>query len=202
MIKHGNTQEKPMQRISQAQLTSALAPISAPLQRRLPDEEAQTLAVLLAQMADRYPSQDLQDSLEGYLLDFEDLALKYSLPIVKEALRTLRTKPGQSFFPRPDEVAEEIERQQDERNRAADMSRQQQRRAREIAEFWAWAPGWMADTGNDEAELLRRWPSYRGTKPGALSGDGAAQGSSRTNVVPISARDRKSAAAGDIDDAA
>jgi hypothetical protein len=37
------------------------------------------------------------------------LALKYSLPKVKDALAVLRIKAGQKFFPRPDEVADEIE---------------------------------------------------------------------------------------------
>jgi hypothetical protein len=118
-------------------------------------------------MHQRYPSQDLTDSLEGYLWDFEQLALKYSLPKVTAALAALRIRPGQSFFPRPDEVAGEIERQDDERGRAAELAKAERKRASDIEEFWKWAPEWMQVTGYDEAELLSRFPSYRGTKPEA-----------------------------------
>jgi hypothetical protein len=48
-----------------------------------------------------------------YQEDLEQLALKYSLRKVLKALRALRIKAGQSFFPRPDEVAQEIEIQQE-----------------------------------------------------------------------------------------
>jgi hypothetical protein len=70
-----------------------------------------------------------------------------------------------TYFPRPDEVHDEIRRQRDStRSKKAAVSQAEQRKA-EIAEFWRWAPEWMEMTGNDEAELLRRFPSYRGTKP-------------------------------------
>jgi hypothetical protein len=52
----------------------------------------------------------------------------------------LRISPKQKFFPLPNEVAAEID------------------------EFWRWAPEWMAITGCDEAELLSRFPSFKGTK--------------------------------------
>jgi hypothetical protein len=64
-------------------------------------------------------------------------------------------------------VAGEIERQRLERQRTAEMARQKQVRTAEIEAFWKWAPEWMEITGNDEAELLKRFPSYRGTKPEA-----------------------------------
>ncbi|MDR3798425.1 MAG: hypothetical protein P4K93_09745 [Terracidiphilus sp.] len=120
--------------------------------------------MLLAQMADRYPGQDLRDSMEGYLWDFEQLALKYSLPKVQAALAALRIQPGQRFFPRPDEVAEEIEAQIDVERRQREVRRQLHDRQQQIEEFWCWAPGWMEMTGNSEEELLKRFPSYKGTK--------------------------------------
>ena len=46
-------------------------------------------------------------------MDLEQLALKYSLPKVRKALEAMRITPGQRFFPRPDEVAEEIENQRE-----------------------------------------------------------------------------------------
>ena len=154
-----------MEQIGRVSLMNVLAPTSAPLQRRLPDAESVELGVLLAQMADRYPAQDLRDSMEGYLWDFEQLALKYSLPMVRAALAALRIRPGQRFFPRPDEVAEEIEAQVDAQRRHGEVQRQARRRQQEIEEFWRWAPEWMEMTGNSEEELLRRFPSFVGTKP-------------------------------------
>lgn len=153
-----------MERLNQVSLASVLQLTSEPSQKQLSASDGQTLMAMVGQMAQRYPSQDLEDSIEGYLWDFQQLALKYSLSKVMAAAAELRLKPGQIFFPRPDEVAGEIERQQDERNRAADTARQRQSRATDIAEFWQWAPEWMARTGNSEEELLRRFPSFRGTK--------------------------------------
>jgi hypothetical protein len=63
-------------------------------------------------------------------------------------------------------VATELERQRDARAVSLEREAQASRRRGQIAEFWAWAPGWMEITGNDEEELLKRFPSYRGTKPG------------------------------------
>lgn len=91
-----------------ASLDSALTQTSERSEKHLPDEEFRHLGILLAQMAKRYPSQDLEESLEGYLWDLERLALRYSLQQVQDALAELRIKPGQNFFPRPDEVAEVI----------------------------------------------------------------------------------------------
>lgn len=154
-----------MERIGEAQLTSALARTSAPLMKRLLDDEAHHLKELLEQMADRYPTQDLSDAMEGYLWDFERLALRYSMAEVREALAEWRITPGAAFFPRPDEIAGMIERGREVSKRAIEERDQAARRKREISEFWQWAPQWMEDTGNDEAELLRRFPGYRGTKP-------------------------------------
>jgi hypothetical protein len=47
--------------------------------------------------------------MDDYLADFERMAQKYSLRKIAEAFERLRIKPGQAFFPRPDEVADEIE---------------------------------------------------------------------------------------------
>jgi hypothetical protein len=162
-----------MEQIDRVSLMNVLTPTSAPLQKRLPAAESVELAVLLAQMADRYPAQDLRDSMEGYLWDFERLALKYSLPKVQAALAALRIRPGQRFFPRPDEVAEEIEAQVEAEMRREEMRRRARRRRREVEEFWCWAPGWMEMTGNSEEELLRRFPSFRGTKPRIINAPAA-----------------------------
>ena len=111
-----------MERVSLVQLNNALTTTGEPSQRRLPDAELTDLGLLMDQMQTRYPSQDQEGSIEGYLADFEQLALKYSLRSVRDALAELRIKPGQSFFPRPDEVAEEIESQRVRRTQDAARS--------------------------------------------------------------------------------
>jgi hypothetical protein len=49
--------------------------------------------------------------MEEYMVDLEKLALKYSLQNVEDAIANLRVDPEQEFFPTPNEVAEEIDRQ-------------------------------------------------------------------------------------------
>jgi hypothetical protein len=100
-----------MERVDKAQLNNALTTTSAQSRPRLNEEESLALTILVAETAKRYPSQDLTDSVGEIMQDFEQLALKYSLRKVRKALKALRIKAGQSFFPRPDEVAEEIEYQ-------------------------------------------------------------------------------------------
>lgn len=186
-----------MERVSLVQLNSALKTIAEPSRRRLPDEEYSSLVVMFGQMQTRYPSQDLEEATEGYLSDYEQLCLRYSLRAVRDALAELRISPRQRFFPRPDEVAEVLKVMRDEEQSQFAAQRQQEARQRKIAEFWPWAEEWMRDTGNDEVELLRRFPSMRGTKPGASAGH---QGS---NVVSMPSRDLKTAAGGaDFDGAA
>jgi hypothetical protein len=69
---------------------------------------------------------------------------------------------------------------------------------KEITEFWRDAEWWCARTGCSEDDVLKRFPSYRGTKTGAHPHQALA------NVVsmPAPLSDRKRAAAGDYDDAA
>ena len=153
-----------MEQITPAQLNSALMPTAAALQRRLSSADGLRLTMLLEAAQRRWPNQDMTESTDEYLTDFERLSLKYSLPNVEQALEALRIKPGQAFFPRPDEVAAQIEAGQEARHVAAERNGQARRRAAEIEEFWVWAPVWMADTGNSEEELLKRWPSMRRTK--------------------------------------
>src|SRR6266704_5422366 len=102
-----------MEKLSLAQLNSALMTTSEQSRRRLTDEESLDLTMLVAETAKRYPSQDLTDSVGEIMQDLEQLALKYSPLKVRTAVEALRIKAGQAFFPRPDEVAEEIEYQRE-----------------------------------------------------------------------------------------
>jgi hypothetical protein len=68
---------------------------------------------MVGELTIRYPGQDVQDSMESFLSDLERLAHRYSVAAVQVAIQELRIRPGQRFFPRPDEVAEEMARQRD-----------------------------------------------------------------------------------------
>lgn len=78
--------------------------------------------------------------MEEYLADFEKLALKYSVLKIEQALDSLRIKAGQKFFPKPDEVAEEIELKREQGIYAADNAAAIHRREREQAEYARNAP--------------------------------------------------------------
>ena len=105
------------------------------------------LAVLLAQMVDRYPAQDLSDSLEGYLWDFEQLALRYSLNEVQAALAEHRITPGAKFFPRPDEIASVIVEQRERQALGRQRSREAAERVRRNREMWEWFDGRISGDG-------------------------------------------------------
>jgi hypothetical protein len=154
-----------MDQVSLVQLNNALTLTVEPFQRRLNEADSEQLSYLLDQMACGYPNQDVSESAEMYRWGFEQLALRYSLLQVTEALASLRIKPRKSFFPTPEETAEEIESLINARRHAIRMKRQAERRETEITEFWEWAPTWIERTGNSEEELLKRFPSFKGTKP-------------------------------------
>ena len=154
-----------MEQISQAQLNNALIATGRPSQRRLSDADGISLTAILEKTQRRWPTQDNAESIEEYLTDLEQLSLKYSLRRVAAALEALRVKPGQSFFPRPDEIAGEIEEQMDAERYEQERKAAAKRRQREIQEFWERAAEHMELAGIDEEELMRRFPGYRGTKP-------------------------------------
>lgn len=100
-----------LQKVTEAQLNSALTETGSQLQRRLPPGEFEALGILLERTARRYPNQDLQETMGEYLHDYERLALRYSLQKIEDAVALLRIDPEQQFFPTPDEVAHAIERE-------------------------------------------------------------------------------------------
>jgi hypothetical protein len=100
-----------LERVNRAQLESALTVQDENSSALLSREDSSRLLASMDQLIRRYPSQDQESSIVPYFRDFELLAAKHSLAKVEKAIAALRIKPGQSFFPRPDEVSEEIERQ-------------------------------------------------------------------------------------------
>lgn len=154
-----------MEQITRAQLNSVLTATGRPSPKHLSVEESVEISLLITQMAERYPSQDLEDSLEGYLMDFEQLATRHSLPAVKSALLELRIRPGQRFFPRPDEVAEEIERGREQQ--AAQIQRKNQLATDAERQRYFWEevlPLQMETFGETEEQVLARYPSIKPRK--------------------------------------
>lgn len=98
-------------KLSQIKPDSGLTTTGGQLQRRLPQGELEALGILLERTARRYPNQDLEIPMPEYMADFEQLALKFSLQKVEDAIAALRVDPDQRFFPTPDEVAHEIKQQ-------------------------------------------------------------------------------------------
>ena len=97
-----------MDHISRVSPASAIKPTARSLQRSLSTGDFTALLGILDRTVSRYPNQDLTDALPEYTADLEQLALKYSLQSVEDAICALRVKPDQRFFPTPDEVASEI----------------------------------------------------------------------------------------------
>lgn len=132
-----------MERVGRAELSSALTVTGGQLQKRLPDEELKALGALMEQMSRRWPAQDVSDSMDVYLEDYERLAVQHGLPYVQIAVMALRVSPDQKFFPRPDELAAEIRRQRELRTAQMDV-----RRAiaycNQLAE---WKRRWQAEQG-------------------------------------------------------
>jgi len=135
----------------------------------LPASELRELKRLIKQTAQRYATQDLSDSIEGLIYDFEQIAVRYSFKEMCDTLRALRIAPGQKFFPRPDEVTEAIERA---RERAATIAAEKRAKS-QIDEweqsFWQWVDDRMsepANAGKSEQEFLDsvKTPGYTGRK--------------------------------------
>jgi hypothetical protein len=83
---------------------------------------------------------------------------------VREVVRALAMRKraeGETAFPALGELVDPLvrmrERRREEHTRMA-------RRQAEITEFWQMVPGWVEITGQSEAEILERWPSFKGTK--------------------------------------
>ena len=144
---------------------------------------------LCDQMQAYYPHQEFADeTLRGFMFDLERLAVIHGVEPLKVALLNLRIRPGQKFFPHPSEVAGEIERaneatQEIEREKRR-IERERSERNERIQKFWTWAAEYMQDNGIDEAELLNRFPTYRGTKPNEATGDAMNKTAQTTKQPP------------------
>lgn len=155
-----------LKKIDQAQLNSALTAQDESSQKSLSKEDSSTLLGLMDSLARRYPSQDQEGSIREYLKDYEKLALRFSLPKVAAALEELRIRPEQKFFPRPDEVADEIDNQRVEATRKYDESTigwYGRKVAREIEEYnrpeekaWRIAMGYESPVDGQPGESVEK----------------------------------------------
>lgn len=148
-------------RVSQAQLNSVLTRTGERSRRRLSSEDGTRLTEILEKAQRRWPNQDTAESMEEYLADFEQLALKYSLLKLSDAFDALRIAPDQAFFPKPDEVAEWIERKREAGLYADNTRRNQMERERDAAlmaeeqrKYGNWRERWLA-SGLTLAEFFK-----------------------------------------------
>lgn len=102
-----------MERVTQALANSALTAQDVSLQKSLSSEDSTALLSMLDSLTRRYPSQDLEPSIEEYAKDYERLAQTFSVAVVQAAVDRLRLRSDQKFFPRPEEVKAEIENERD-----------------------------------------------------------------------------------------
>lgn len=155
-----------MDAIGQVLQNSALLETSRHLQRRLSDADSTVLLVLLGRLTKRYPAQDLAESQEEYLADFEKLAVKYSLPRLEAAIEALRIDPDQVFFPRPDEAAKELERMANAEARERAKRESEALRVEMERTFWEHVEWRMEREGLTEQQVLDtiKTPGYVGRR--------------------------------------
>ena len=139
-------------RIDQAQLQSVLTTGAGCSQESLSSADSSILLALMNGMLRRWPAQDQEAAVEEYFKDFERLSLKYSLQKVRSAIQSLRVRAGQRFFPRPDEVADEIELRAEQR--------QQDLRQREIGSYSRQVDEWIAKYNSPEEVAWRKEQGY------------------------------------------
>jgi hypothetical protein len=133
---------EPIKQISRAVLLVASNELTPARQTTsLVDKELDHFQNLCRQMLAYYPSQEFApETIDGYFLELERLAVKHGLSRLERAFVELRGKPGQRFFPHPTEVAEAIELQikteRDARESTAQTKREARERAERIEFFW------------------------------------------------------------------
>jgi hypothetical protein len=120
--------------------------------RQRPSSELKELAELMEQMTGRYPHQDMEAAAANYLFDYSRLTEKHGLQAVKTALLNLRIKPGQKFFPTPDEAAQELEAMKEPVVR---FQADPQCECRKLQKGWTWT------IDKDGDRVVTRCPCYR-----------------------------------------
>lgn len=81
--------------------------------------------------------------------------------VIERFARSKRAEEEKAW-PRLGDLTEPLERMRE--RRWEERKRREQQQA-DIAQFWKLVPEWMEITGQSEAEILERWPSFKGTKP-------------------------------------
>lgn len=123
-----------------------------PSERRPSSSDLIELAELMEQMAGRYPHQDMEAAAANYLFDYGRLTAKHGLHAVKTALLNLRIKPGQKFFPTPDEAAEELEAMKEP---VTKFEADPHCECRKLQKGWTWT------VDKDGDRVVTRCPCYR-----------------------------------------
>lgn len=98
-----------LEEVDQAQLESALTAPEKSSLALLSKQDSLRLLKAMDGLVRRYPSQDQESSIEEFLKDYAELAEKHGICRVEKAIDALRLSA--KFFPKPDEVAQEIDDQ-------------------------------------------------------------------------------------------
>jgi hypothetical protein len=115
-------------------------------EQRLSSAEHEHLMTLCEQMQAYFPHQEFADeTVKGYLFDFERLVLKFGMTAIETALLELRIEAGRKFFPHPTEVAEKVERELDAERSMRSYRETKQRLAEYERQFWVWVASRMQD---------------------------------------------------------
>jgi hypothetical protein len=116
---------------------------------------------LLTVLAEARGADVSAEGLELYaatLISFPDDDVR---AVIERTARSKRAE-GEKAWPALGDLTEPLERMRERRWEERKRVAQQQE---EIAEFWRLVPEWMEITGQSEAKILERWPSFKGTKP-------------------------------------
>lgn len=138
--------------VARAAQTATLRPQD--VQRRL------SLIKTLTGLAEARQARVSEETLKLYSAHLAEYEPGDVIEVIRAMARRKRAE-GETAFPALGDLIDPLDRLRDRRRAEQGKARQW---AAQIADFWIWAEEWMRDTGNDETELLKRFPAYRNTK--------------------------------------
>ena len=126
-------------------------------ERRLNEEQAEQLHILLEQVAGNWPHQEFGEATaEIWREGFEELALEFTLKRLRDALQWFITR--RKFFPQPAEVRERLEAVIAEEAAAAEKEQQRRQDMQQAQEFDRFLAE-RIEAGETEASVIARFPA-------------------------------------------
>ena len=123
-------------------------------------QRVEWLLGLLTVLAEARGTDVSAEGLELYaetLISFPDEDVR---AVIERFARSKRAE-GEKAWPALGDLTDPLERM---RQRRWEERKRQEQQQSDIAQFWQSVPEWMEITGQSEAEILERWPSFKGTK--------------------------------------